>query len=145
MIQNPKELWVSRVALLWAGIVIGCSFIATPAKFKAPSLSLLTALEIGRVTFRTTMLVELALIIIGVELLVRLRRLRSLFWWAMVIFVVQWLGVMPLLNTQTDLAVKGSLLHGPPWHLVYIFLEVVKVLLLLSVAFRTKETKHGSD
>ena len=39
------------IALVWAGVAIGGSLIATPAKFQAPSLSMTTALEVGRAQF----------------------------------------------------------------------------------------------
>ena len=39
------------LATFWAGIVIGVSFIATIAKFDAPSLTLPVALDVGRHTF----------------------------------------------------------------------------------------------
>ena len=38
-------------ALVWAGVTIGGSLIAAPAKFGAPSLDLPTALEVGRAQF----------------------------------------------------------------------------------------------
>lgn len=36
---------------IWLGMLIGVSFIATPVKFQAGSLSLPVALDVGRVTF----------------------------------------------------------------------------------------------
>lgn len=35
------------VALFWAGMLAGVSFLATPVKFEAASLSLPVALEVG--------------------------------------------------------------------------------------------------
>lgn len=127
--------WLAKVALLWAGIVVGCSFIATPAKFKAPSLSLPTALEVGRATFRSMVLAELILVVAGVVLLVQMRSRRSWFWLAIAILAIQWLGVMPMLNARTDAVIAGTSTSGPPWHLAYILLEVIKVAALLLTAF----------
>ena len=39
------------VPVLWLGLLIGVSFIATPAKFVAASLTLPVAVDVGRVTF----------------------------------------------------------------------------------------------
>ena len=36
----------------WLGLILGVSFLATPAKFQAETLTLPVALEVGRVTFR---------------------------------------------------------------------------------------------
>jgi hypothetical protein len=37
--------------MFWLGLLIGVAFLATPAKFLAPSLSLPVALDVGRQTF----------------------------------------------------------------------------------------------
>ncbi|MGH6868523.1 MAG: hypothetical protein ACREDA_06585 [Methylocella sp.] len=37
--------------VLWIGVLIGISFIATPIKFKARSLTLPVALDVGQTTF----------------------------------------------------------------------------------------------
>ena len=39
------------IAMLWLGQLIGVAFLATPAKFLAPGLSLPVALDVGRQTF----------------------------------------------------------------------------------------------
>jgi hypothetical protein len=36
---------------IWAGLLLGVSFVATPAKFLAPSLPMTQALDVGRWTF----------------------------------------------------------------------------------------------
>ena len=49
--------------LFRAGLSVGVAFLATPARFLAPSLSLPAALDLGRQTFRayhTTEVVRLA-------------------------------------------------------------------------------------
>eukprot|EP01116_Phalansterium_solitarium_P024104 TRINITY_DN8719_c0_g1_i1.p2 TRINITY_DN8719_c0_g1~~TRINITY_DN8719_c0_g1_i1.p2 ORF type:complete len:142 (-),score=50.12 TRINITY_DN8719_c0_g1_i1:526-951(-) len=53
--------WNSVLALVWSGANIGLSFIATPAKFRAPTLDRPTALDVGLVTFHTYNAVEWAL------------------------------------------------------------------------------------
>lgn len=128
--------WVQRVALLWAGVVLGCSFIATPAKFQAASLSLPTALEVGRVTFRSMVMAEIALVVVGAGLVLWLRQRRPFFWLAVTVLAVQWVGVMPLLNARTDAVVAGTPVSGPPWHVAYILLETVKIVLLFVVVLR---------
>ncbi len=134
-----------QIALLWAGVVIGCSFVATPAKFLVPSLSLPTALEIGRVTFRSLVAAELALVVLGIVVLIRLRQRCRLFWYAVAVLAVQWIVVMPLLNARTDAVVSGVPATGPPWHVAYIVLEVAKLVILIILAFSNKETNIGSN
>lgn len=137
--------WVRTIALLWAGIVIGCSFVATSAKFYAPSLTLSTALEVGRVTFRALVAVEIILLVCGVVLLVLRRQRLPGFWIAGLILAVQWLAVMPLLNTRTDAVIQGRPVHGPPYHVFYIVLEAIKVVILLATAIRERNNAQHSD
>lgn len=128
---------LSQIALVWAGIVIGCSFIATTAKFRAPSLSLNTAIEVGRSTFRAMVGVEVVLAIIAVTLMARNRQPNLMFWMAVLILISQWFVVMPFLNDRTDAILQGRQASGPPWHIAYILLEVTKVVLLLVLAFQS--------
>src|SRR6187551_3253811 len=39
------------IPTLWIGMLVGVCFIAAPAKFRAPSLSIKVALDVGRTTF----------------------------------------------------------------------------------------------
>lgn len=139
-----ENQWLPRTALLWAGIVIGCSFIATPAKFQAPSLSLPTALEVGRATFRSMVVIELVLAGLGVFLIVRTRQRKPLFWLAVLALIIQWSVVMPFLNSRTDAIVQSQPSGGSMWHVAYILLEVVKVATLLVLSLRNG-VAHGSN
>jgi hypothetical protein len=56
MANFERRLAIARCALgamimLWAGVLIGVSFLAAPAKFNAPGLSLPVAMQIGRQEF----------------------------------------------------------------------------------------------
>lgn len=133
------RLWISRVALLWGGIVIGSSFIATPAKFMAPDLSLPVALEVGRATFHTLMYGEVVLAIIGLTLVLLSRNLKNWFWLPVMIFALQWLWVMPLLDVQTVAEIQGHPVVGPPWHIAFGILGLAKVVVLLLIGlWKTK-------
>lgn len=55
---------VAFVATLWLGLLIGVSFLATPVKFQAPSLTLATALEVGQATFALFTRVEWGLVVL---------------------------------------------------------------------------------
>jgi hypothetical protein len=54
---------VSPLLFVWSGLLIGVSFVATPAKFLAPSLQLPQALDVGRWTFHVLTLMEWTLVI----------------------------------------------------------------------------------
>jgi hypothetical protein len=76
-VRRIDEVLLALLALIWAGMAIGVSGVATPIKFSAPSLSLPIALDIGRATFHFFSRVECgfaaALLLIG--LAIRVSRL----------------------------------------------------------------------
>src|SRR5690606_31087651 len=54
------------LSLVWLGLLLGVSFLATPVKFLAPSLTLPVALDVGRYTFTWLSRVE---VVLGVAIL----------------------------------------------------------------------------
>lgn len=49
--KSCENSYAKAVLFIWAGALIGVSFIATPAKFLVFSLDLSVALQIGQITF----------------------------------------------------------------------------------------------
>src|SRR5436190_8850733 len=49
--ERNRTCVLAGSALFWCGLLLGVSFLATPAKFLAPSLSMPVALDVGRQTF----------------------------------------------------------------------------------------------
>ena len=60
-LEDHRADWDGTVALVWAGMVLGVSFLVTPVKFLAPSLPRPVALDVARHTFWTFGWVEMAL------------------------------------------------------------------------------------
>jgi len=124
--------------LLWAGVLIGVSFLAAPAKFAAPSLTLPVALDVGRQEFGTLNLVEIGLAVLTLALAV-LTRPGCLIWLgfgvAALVVAVQALWLLPLLDARALLVMQGQTPQPAPWHTLYIVLEVAKLLALLSAGW----------
>ena len=119
--------------LLWAGVTIGGSLIAAPAKFGAPSLDLPTALEVGREQFFWVGVAEGAACAALIGALVF--RAAGAVWWLWVpvgLFAVQRLVLMPLLDARTVRAIAGESLPDSYLHLVFVVLEFVKVAALVA-------------
>ena len=55
---------IAAILFLWAGLLFGVSFVATPAKFLAPSLPMAQALDVGRWTFHVLALIEWGLVVV---------------------------------------------------------------------------------
>lgn len=139
----------SAAAFLWAGVVLGGSLIAAPAKFQVADLSLPVALQVGRATFSWIALAELGFACIlcitlaGATVLKKQqcpRALGILTALAISLFAAQWLVVMPLLSARTDAIVAGSAVGQSYSHFIYIGLELAKVLVLISIGFLSVRT-----
>ena len=137
------------LAVLWAGALLGGSFIAAPAKFTVETLSTAELLAVGRAQFHALAWAELAL---AVALLAALLWRRPRRWWLaavpIVIFAEQQLVLMPALDDRTLARIAGDSVEDSPLHLVYVVLETLKLLSLIALAFywqprRPKEPRHG--
>lgn len=129
------ESFASSLAFLWAGLVIGGSLIAAPAKFNAPTLTLPTALEVGREQFFWIGIGEglLCTVLIGVLIVTRSRTWAL---WAppIAVLMAQRLMIMPILDLRTVSIIAGQAVPPSNLHVLFIVLEVVKVVMLIAVA-----------
>ena len=137
--NSASQNWIARFGaklyLLWAGLAIGVAFLATPAKFLAPSLTLPVALDVGQHTFRVYNGAEQALL--GVILIMGLGSRRRTRWYCnallpTVVVLVQALWLIPALDLRVA-AVQAGQTPLPPsnLHAVYVGAEVAKLLWLL--------------
>lgn len=126
-------------ALLWLGVLIGVSFMATPVKFQAPSLDLPTALDVGRVTFALLSRVEWGLwALVAVAALASRARVGG---WVLVgvlaaVLVLQSVWLLPVLDERIGRIIAGETPPPSVHHLIYVIAEGGKALalILLSVA-----------
>jgi hypothetical protein len=129
---------LTALLLLWAGVVIGVSFLAAPAKFAAPSLTLPVAMEVGRQEFFVLNLVEAGFAVLTLALAFLARPARAIWLGlglAVVIVALQGLWLLPLLDARAELIMEGQTPPAAPWHMVYIVLEVTKLLALLGAGW----------
>lgn len=124
---------------LWLGFVLGISFLEAPLKFRAPGITRELGLGIGKLVFGALNKVELIL-----------ATLLTLVSWNSTLPMIGWivLGILLLFLTgQTfillpNLTKRATLIQSgvtpPPskQHLVYIIMEVVKVIMLLLFVFQ---------
>ena len=138
-----RRLAIARCALgalimLWAGVVIGVSFLAAPAKFGAPGLSLPVAMEVGRREFGALNLAEIGLAVVSLALAAYARPERVI-WLGLglsaVIVLLQSLWLLPVLDARAEVIIRGETPQPAPWHALYIGAEVVKLLALLVIGW----------
>lgn len=123
------------LAAVWAGAIIGVSFIATPVKFQAPSLTIPVGLEVGRYTFRLFARVELVFLIalIITAFVARPRRITVV---ALAIvagaILVERYWLLPALDARVSQILAGGPISFSSSHWVYAALEAVKAALLIA-------------
>jgi hypothetical protein len=125
---------LAALLLLWAGVLIGVSFLAAPAKFGAPSLSLPVAMEVGRREFGVLNLVEAGFVVVtlAVAALVRPSRVIGLgLGLAAAIVALQGLWLLPVLDARAEMIIQNQTPPPAPWHGLYIAAEVIKLAALL--------------
>ncbi|WP_295990220.1 hypothetical protein [Rugamonas sp.] len=118
---------------MWAGVVLGVSFVAQPAKFSTPGLARPIALATGRQMFKVTHRVESALAIAAVLVLSAAgTTLRWPVFSAAAILAFQIIVLMPPLSKRVDERLAGKAISKSPWHAVFSVTEIVKLALLLT-------------
>lgn len=139
--RTPGPLLVDLAYLLlptlWIGLLAGVSFIATPAKFQASSLSLPVALDVGRATFAVWNTVEWVLLALMVPVLVFSRRLNPALAVGMlgILLLVQSVFLLPALNARIATIIAGGHPGPSPDHLIYIAIDGLKLGLLAAIVW----------
>ena len=123
----------TAAVFIWLGMVLAISFLEAPLKFRAPGVTPRIGLGIGRLVFRALNAAEAGLATVLVVALL-LARPGLVIGIAAAVAVgalaVQVLAVGPRLRRRSVAVLAGADLPRSRSHLVYIALEVVKVLAL---------------
>lgn len=132
---------------VWLGMIVGVSFIATPAKFLAPSLGSRAAFDVGRATFELFNSIEvgLAIALFAIVLYRERRILMTVFAASLLaITVTQTLIVLPVLGDRVSAIIAGYGVAPSCVHLSYVSMEVAKTALLAVIATRWALYRFGS-
>ena len=132
--MNAAPAVATAAVFVWLGMVLAISFIETPLKFRAPGVTVQIGLGIGRLVFRALNVCELALgALLMASFTIRppTAGVAAAAGVAVLILLAQVLVVRPRLSRRSDAVLAGG--DGPRSHahLVYVALEVVKVVALL--------------
>jgi hypothetical protein len=130
------------IGLLWLGMIVGISFVATPLKFQAPGVTLEMGLDIGRLVFGVFNKIEIAfallmavLILLGKKKDISLVAL-GLVWLAL---ALQTFWLLPALVERIQWVHQGQQLPPSLLHSIYVGLEVLKILALAVFGFQKIE------
>ena len=149
--MSDRRLVIARCALgalimLWAGVLIGVSFLAAPAKFNAATLTLPVAMDVGRQEFGTLNLAEIVLAVLALALAALARAERTIWLGlaiAAAVIVLQGLWLLPVLDARAEMIIQGATPPRAPWHTLYIGVEVLKLLSLLVVGWLALWRRHS--
>jgi hypothetical protein len=140
-LKNP-----AYVCFIWFGMTAGVSLLATPVRFTAPTITRPVALDVGQVVFAALNKAELIAMVILLVVVRASGRAKELWMQCSVLILIllaQSIWLLPQLAERSQQIVAGiepppSIVHGS-----YSSLELVKLLLLLYLGFRS--LKAGSD
>ncbi len=123
--------------MFWAGLLFGVAFLATPAKFAAPSLDLTVAIDVGRQTFRVLNRSEIVLGLGAIALAFSApikTRVRAAVLAAAALVALETFWLLPVLGARSETVIQGGTPPPSSLHTVYIAVDVAKFVLLLAGA-----------
>lgn len=137
MHRLSMDAGATLLAAVWVGMLIGVSFLATPVKFRAATLDLAHALDVGRVTFGLFSRIEWGL---AAALILFVAGMGFPFWRTallatiLAILVIQGVWLLPALNDRVATIIAGETLAPSYHHLAYAAGEATKVFTLIAFA-----------
>jgi len=143
--MNQTRTWAWNVlhglSLVWIGMLLGVSFLATPVKFLAPSLTLAVALDVGRQTFGAFSMLEVvaALALLTAALLIR-SQLQVVAFVCLIsaLVALQFFWLLPALDARVEVILQGEMPEESHLHSVYIAIEAAKLALLAGISWCTR-------
>lgn len=126
------------LSILYAGILLGVSFLATPIKFSSTILSLQAALDVGKVTFHALIILEwiLSCSCVISFLFNPFHKLNYiLIFIIIVILIIQTFWLLPILDSRIILIQQDQIPGKAYYHLIYIAADTIKLLALLLIGF----------
>lgn len=131
-----RTILLSLIALtwLWIGLTTGLSFIEAPLKFQAPGITLPLGLGIGRLVFGTLVRIELAFALFVMAALFSLEKWKQYWFFAIPILItfIDFFYLLPRLDERAQIIIDGGTPPESSLHWIYVILEVVKLLSLLT-------------
>ncbi|MEM7228144.1 MAG: hypothetical protein AAF432_04935 [Planctomycetota bacterium] len=128
------------LATFYTGVIIGVSFIATPAKFLVDDLTVGQLLLVGRATFGVFGWIELTLAGALCFLGWSSGAVRWVIGLVLLIVVVQIFGLRPTMDDRVTEIINGASSESSLLHYLYVAMELAKIglLVLVSAAIRAR-------
>lgn len=141
------ECGVAFLSTFWLGLLMGVSFLATPVKFQADTLTLPVALEVGRVTFALFSKVEWGLFLL--LLIAAIFSKFSLFRWGCLVALLafqltEYFWLLPVLDARVSEVMAGRTIPDSRHHLFFIATELCKAGLLFALSMSALRSRASA-
>jgi len=137
------------MCLLWCGVLLGVSFIATPAKFLVAELDIVTAIRVGRATFGVYHYFEVVAVCLVFFTLCAFRVNKAVWiYFALLglVLAVQTFFIQPQLSANSEKLFAGIAMQSKSYaHLYYIFCDCLKAVFLLGFLPAMKFINTAAD
>jgi hypothetical protein len=125
---------IAMISLLWAGMILGISFLESWVKFRAPSLTKAVGLDVGRTVFHSFHKVQCILFFIIIVTCLSTDMMPAD--WLMlsmlaIMLIIQILWLFPMLNRQVTIILAGGNSVITHEHTSYGIVEITKFLMLV--------------
>jgi hypothetical protein len=136
--KGTLTLSLIAITFIWIGMVLGISFLEAPLKFTAPGITTKLGVGIGQVVFQALNKVELILSVITITTLIAVSTSKAVWIWygaAILILQIQTWYLLPVLDARVESILSGNMPPQSYHHVVFIVLELFKILTLLAAGF----------
>jgi hypothetical protein len=139
MAETMRTRAAAALPLIAFGVITGVSFLAQPAKFLTPELTLAQLVSVGSTLFGVSHAFQLAMLLV-LGAIVPAAKTRTTAAWALLgVFAValgiQQFGLMPPLEARLMQLKQGLQPEPSALHFVYVALELLKLASLLCLAW----------
>ncbi len=131
------------VPLLWLGFVLSISFMEAWLKFQAEGITQIIGLNIGKLVFgalnKAEILFVSVLLVSSYKTYWSLKKktLKRILISLTIILLLQTSHLLPILDIRANLIINGETPSASYFHFYYVFLEVLKVILLCVFSHQT--------
>lgn len=138
--MKKLAVYVIVLCFIWAGMLLGISFLEAPVKFTAPSLTLQVGLDVGRHVFQAFNKVE---IVFGAFLLILFVRFQTslyskfLFASIILLLILECVWLLPTLDDRALIIIAGGVPENESPHTWYIVFDALKVIALITLGVKT--------
>ena len=121
------------VMILWAGLLLGVSFLATPIKFSAPHLTMPIAIEVGAATFDLFNQVEwfvVTLLAMLASVGKKEPQIIGAIFGLGTILLIQTFWLLPVLSARAEIVISGGMVNPSIHHWLYIAADTMKLAVI---------------